>query len=494
MKQKNWFFPEIISFANGALVMIFEILGARIVWPHIGTSLFVWTSLIASILGSLSLWYYLGGRIADKQHNKKILAFIYLLVSSIILLLFIIKDPFIDIVSTRIPDIRMISFFVCIVLFWPVSLFFGMASPIITKSKLESVKTGGKTIGTFESIGTIGSITGTVSAGFFLIPFFWVNELLLSLGIVALILSFYIERKVFLIWQWILVVIYVLCFSTNNKLQAIYENNNIHFVDSFYSHIMVFNGERKWHPTRELKVDNISHAGMYTDSSELLYDYTKYYHLLSVFTPEAKNVLMLWGAAYSFPKSFLETYGDKNLDVVEIDPKMTEIAKKYFHLPDSPRLQIYHEDARVYLNQTEKKYDTILGDAFWNYYSVPYQLTTQEVVKKSYNLLEPNGVLILNIIGSIEGKYSQFIQAEYKTYASVFPQVYLIPVSSSILTERQNIMLVAFTSPLVRTFTSDDLELQSYLNKMMTPKVDEETQILTDNYAPVDYFVSKMIY
>ena len=42
--------PELVAFCSGAFVMIFEILGSRVVGPYIGTSLFVWTSLIAIIL------------------------------------------------------------------------------------------------------------------------------------------------------------------------------------------------------------------------------------------------------------------------------------------------------------------------------------------------------------------------------------------------------------------------------------------------------------
>jgi spermidine synthase len=99
---------------------------------------------------------------------------------------------------------------------------------------------------------------------------------------------------------------------------------------------------------------------MYLDSDELLHEYTKYYHLFNVFNPKAKDILMLGGAAYGFPKSFLSTYKDKHLDVVEIDPEMTRLAKEYFSLKDDKNLSIYDEDARVYLNHTEKKYDAIL--------------------------------------------------------------------------------------------------------------------------------------
>jgi spermidine synthase len=114
---------------------------------------------------------------------------------------------------------------------------------------------------------------------------------------------------------------------------------------------------------------------------------------------------MIGGAGYSFPKDYLAKYPDKNIDVVEIDPSVTEIAKEYFSLDTSdPHLHIFHADARVFLNQNTKKYDAIFGDAFTSWYSIPYQLTTREAIQAHYDTLTESGVLILNVISAIEGK------------------------------------------------------------------------------------------
>jgi len=67
---------EITVFICGAVVMIFELVGSRILGPYFGTSIFIWTSLIGIILGSLSLGYYLGGKIADKEPNLNNLSLI----------------------------------------------------------------------------------------------------------------------------------------------------------------------------------------------------------------------------------------------------------------------------------------------------------------------------------------------------------------------------------------------------------------------------------
>lgn len=239
-------------------------------------------------------------------------------------------------------------------------------------------------------------------------------------------------------------------------------------------------------------IDNVTHAGMYLNSDALLHEYTKYYHLFDVFSPQAKDVLMLWGAAYSFPKSFLTTYPDKNIDVVEIDPDITKLAKQFFSLPEDDRLSIIHEDARVFLNTSQKRYDAILWDAFWSFVSIPYQLTTQEAVQKTYDLLKDDGIVILNIIGSLEWRNSYFVQAEYKTYQSIFPEVFVIPVHSSDKQVRQNLMLVAAKNSDSLNYETQNPIYEEYLSKKLYLELEPTTQILTDDFAPVDYYVGKM--
>ena len=210
--------------------------------------------------------------------------------------------------------------------------------------------------------------------------------------------------------------------------------------------------------------------------------------------PEFKKSLLLGGAAYSFPKDYLKKYPDALLDVVEIDPKLTELAKKYFKLEENPRMRIFHEDGRVFLNSTEEKYDVIFGDAFQSLYSIPYQLTTKEAVQKKYDILNDGGVVILNIISSIEGEKGKFLRAEYETYKSVFPQAYLFPVRNAENgDELQNIILVAIKSDVKPSFESDNRELNGYLKNHWQKDIEKDVPILKDEFAPVDYYIHKAI-
>ncbi len=64
---------EIIIFLAGALTMVFEIVGSRVLGPFFGTSVFVWTSLIGIIMGSLSVGYWMGGKISEQKIRYNIL-------------------------------------------------------------------------------------------------------------------------------------------------------------------------------------------------------------------------------------------------------------------------------------------------------------------------------------------------------------------------------------------------------------------------------------
>ncbi|MFH1533488.1 MAG: fused MFS/spermidine synthase, partial [Nitrospirota bacterium] len=157
---------EIIVFFSGAIVMVLELVGSRVLAPYVGTSILVWTSLIGIILGSLSLGYYLGGRIADKKASFRILAFILFSAAILITLTTLIKSPVLTFIQTSIRDLRTASVVATILLFTPASIALGMVSPYSVKLKLHRLEATGRTVGNLYALSTIGSIVGTFLAGF----------------------------------------------------------------------------------------------------------------------------------------------------------------------------------------------------------------------------------------------------------------------------------------------------------------------------------------
>ena len=111
-----------------------------------------------------------------------------------------------------------------------------------------------------------------------------------------------------------------------------------------------------------------------------------------------------------------------------------------------------------------------------------------------HTLLEPEGAVYVNVISSITGPKGAFLRAEYATFKSIFPQVYLFPVRSPGNPFRaQNIMLIALKSTTRPSFQNTDEELADYLAHLWTKGVPDDTPILTDEYAPVDYYMLKLL-
>lgn len=485
---------EIIVFSSGASVMIFEIIGSRILGPYLGTSIFVWTSIIGIILASLSLGYHLGGKLSDKNPHIKNLSIIFFLASILMLFTIVIKNNFLLFLVGMVSSIRINAVIASIILFSPVSVMLGMVSPYAVRLKIQDVEHSGSTVGNLYALSTLGSIFGTFLAGFWLIPSFGATNILIGLVIILLLLSIISFPRELLRSKIALSVLCVILIGGNTYQMYVRAQNGFVELDTAYSHVLIIDSQdENGKDIRTLKINNEFSSAIYLNSYDLVYGYTKFYDLAEYFTPKIENTLMIGGAAYSYPKYFLEKYKDAKIDVIEIDSELTEIAKKYFGLESNPRLTTYHEDGRTFLNRSNKKYDVIYGDAFSSVYTVPFQLTTQEAVKQMYNKLTDEGVLIVNVISSLQGDTSKFFHAQLKTYKSIFEHVEVFPVSSHEGSRVQNIILVAYRSDNRKPIILNNKELDWMLEKHYYIEETVDIPVLTDEYAPVDSYIDDIL-
>src|SRR5215210_7066329 len=116
------FLLEITVFVCGAIVMIYEIIGSRLLSPYIGTSTYVWTSLIGVILAALSLGYWLGGKIADKKPDIKILALVLFLAGGFVSLTILFDDLILVIIAQSSLILEIKSIIAALLLFAPASV------------------------------------------------------------------------------------------------------------------------------------------------------------------------------------------------------------------------------------------------------------------------------------------------------------------------------------------------------------------------------------
>ena len=503
MKQKMYnalkkYRYEFIIFCVEAVCMILELVASRVLSPFFGSSNAVWTSIIGIILLSSSLGNYLGGKIADKKNIQKNLKLILGICSIFILVIPFIQNGILNFFIKHITDTRVGAVLGALSLFFIPSAFIGLITPIILKLKLKNLNQAGATSGKIYALSTLGGIVGTFLGGFVLVPNIGSIYILFVLSIIMLALVPFVDLKIknkVNILIALIIIISIIAMNillSNNRSNGNKVLNNEYGLyvtyDTQYGRVLIYNATLNNEKIRVLNIDSGYESATYTDNDkiyELVFEYTKYYNLMFKASIDIQNTLLIGGAGYSYPKYYISHYTDKNIDVVEIDGEITELAKQYFYLDqliedynlnETNRLNLIHDDGRVYLNTTEKKYDAILNDAFSG--SSPAKtLTTLESVRNIKRCLNEDGVYLTNIISSLEGDNSRFLRAEVNTLLQEFNNVYVIPCNNTGDTSRiQNNMVIASDSTL------------NYENAYELTFSDNEI-ILTDNYCPVDTLI-----
>lgn len=477
---------EIIVFLSGAIGMGLELIAARVLSPYVGSSNVVWTSIIGIILVSMSLGYWLGGKKADKEASGNVLSRLLLgsaLFTSIIPLLeTIVVKEFAGIVSNLI----VAAILCAIIVFSIPSFILAMISPFAVKMKSMQETEIGSLSGRISSLSTIGSITGTFLMGFVLIPNIGVTNINIGITILLVVMSILARddiNKKYILSTISLVVVMIILMFIGKWVFKLANPEILVDTDSQYSRIWVKQVNTAKTTYKTLQVDTGLESYIDTETGEMGAMYLRYYDLFEYLNKDAKSTLMIGGAAYTYPIHYLQKYEDKTIDVVEIDEKMTQIAEEQFGLnAKDERLKIYTQDGRSYLNYSENKYDTILIDAFKGL-NAPFELTTYEALVHAKKMLNDNGIVLTNIISSLEGEDTDFIEYEYATYKAVFDDVKIFQVQDRDYTESQNLILVGIKgNPQINEDKYE--EYKNYLNMEIT-NFETDKNIVTDDFAPI---------
>lgn len=487
------FLLETVVFVCGACLMVLEIAASRVLAPYLGTSIYVWTSLIGVILACLSLGYWLGGKMADRHASRRTLSAIILVSAIFIALAAVGKEYLLLFTRELADDPRLQSSLAALMLFGVPSTMLGIVSPYAVRLKVKSLETSGSVVGNLYAISSIGSIAGTFLAGFYLIAVLGTTRILLADAIaltLAALLLYVRDAGAKIIF---LLFLPVMCGFVHHIDLMPHRDNLSNFIDADtqYSRIWIFDtmsGESN-RLQRVMQINNESSSCMFVDTGEPDEGYRKFFRLVHHFKPGLKKALMIGGAALVVPIDFLKRAPTATIDVVEIDPGVSALAKKYFYPADNPRLRILYKDGRVFLNRNRDLYDAVLVDVF-NSSAIPFHLITLQAVEKIFASLNEDGVVLVNIISFLGGPDARLLQAAAATYASVFPQVYFFPVlDPEDVRLGQNILLVALKSSKKPVFESDDAELSGYLrNLSKRDPAAAGVPVLTDDYAPVEYY------
>ena len=370
---KNKIFLYLTEFFAGMSVMAVELGASRLLAPYFSSSQIVWTIIIGTIMIAMALGNIYGGRSADRNPNpdklygRILVAAIwiaaipvlgkYIILAISALLIFTVSSNFLIIAA----------FAACMVIFVFPLFLLGTVTPSLAKYSVDSLDDSGRTVGTLGAFNTVGSIIGTFLPTFVTIPAVGTSITFLIFAGILMILSllYFIsahagKRKIA-----VAIVCFLLCsaFGHSNSF-AFWEPSLTYEGESIYNYLQVREDEERAILSTNV-LFGVQSVYMKEDGlTGMYYDYAMAAPLMAgQEQPGDCDVLILGMGTGTYATQCRKYFGeDMNIEGVEIDGKITDLAREYFALPDDVEVTTY--DGRAYLNAVDKKYDVIMVDAY----------------------------------------------------------------------------------------------------------------------------------
>jgi predicted membrane-bound spermidine synthase len=507
----------LIVFIASFCTLVIELVAGRVLAPHVGVSLYTWTSIIGVVLAGISAGAYAGGRLADRRPDPSTLGWL-LLAAGLTSLAIVPATGYLagdgglltsmGIATTLLARVVVLT----ALLFFLPAFFLGMISPVAVKLAVRDLDTAGRVVGKLYALSTLGSIAGTFTTGFWLVAAFGTRTTLAGTGMVLIAASLLLGGlfgrfgRIGGVALLAAGAVYA-AMHTDAPLPPRYDPvlhagiGTVHFEESQYYTIRVERTLREDNGAtiNALHLDHLVHS--YSDPRDpayLEYDYLRAFNeVVSAVARRrpkqdkraAFRLLFVGGGGYTLPRLVERDHPYARIDVVEVDPAVTRVARHWFGLSREGRIRTINEDARwlVMRSREEGTYDAIFIDAF-NDLSVPYHLTTREMTVRLRTLLRADGVLAANLVDDY--RRGRFLPAYVRTVESVFGAgnvMLVLETAEDMKNDRSTFVVIASRAMprFAEAYAVPPQDLRRYLAA-------RSPRILTDDYAPVDNMLAPL--
>ncbi|MFI5352548.1 MAG: fused MFS/spermidine synthase [Candidatus Binatales bacterium] len=416
--------PLATAFLTGIAGLLIEVVGARALAPFFGSSLMVWTAQITATLLFLALGYELGGRICRNPRRWHLP--ILLLITAVWLSFYpALRSTALGMSSAGM-GVASGSFVSAIVLFGLPLLCIGAVSPVLV-SYIDLARPGaGSAAGSLFFISTIGGLAGGWIAVLVVIPYLSVRLCIVGTGVIMALVG--------VAWSLaggsrgigalcIAVFAMGLLIAASSRSDIVLSPTGLP-VRVLYSQqsdvglIRVIDAPAKNPIHRALLINGVVQGGIdsathksYMSFVDQMTQAGRYYH------PHAKDALLLGLGAGLLPTQLYQS--GMKVTVVELDPKIEYVARKFFDMP--PEVTVKIADGRSFLRSDSRQYDLIFLDVFAGE-DVPWYLLTVEAFREIQAHLRAGGRLVINAITDEHGTSPGMIRLVADVHA-VFPGV-----------------------------------------------------------------------
>ena len=545
---KNKLFLYLTEFFAGMSVMAVELGASRLLAPYFSSSQIVWTIIIGTIMIAMALGNIYGGRKADKDkdpgklYGRILIAAVWIALIPVVGKYIILGISAVLVFTVNSNFLVIAAFVACMVVFVFPLFLLGTVTPSLAKYTTDSLEDNGKIIGTLGAFNTVGSIIGTFAPTFITIPAVGTSVTFLIFAGILLALSvcYFLspdERnnepgsdeekndsseknsKKNLTKVIAGILIFCLCCVFGHSTSfAFWENDLTYEGESVYNYLQV-----KETPNSVILSTNVLFGVQSVLVKEgaltgMYYDYAMAAPYMCGVKDKAENgeeldVLILGMGSGTYATQLGRYFDNVNITGVEIDEKITDLAHKYFELPDTTNVTTY--DGRAYLAAVDKTYDVIMVDAYQDI-TIPFQMSSVEFFTLVKKHLAPGGVMVVNMNMYSEdlneksaiNSDAPSVEPDNKsgeptintyladTISSVFENVYVVDVPGA---TNKELFATSSDDILNKLKLNAEKETNDKLRDMMerallTAKSYESSgRIMTDDKAPVELLGMKQI-
>jgi spermidine synthase len=484
----------LVVFTVGFSILGAEIAAARLLAPYFGASTIVWANTIGIVLVALSVGYWYGGKLADRNPTRGGLYRIVLLSGLMLAAVPFVADPFLDFAVQALDSISAGAFVgsllgVTALIALPI-LISGAVAPYALRLAVADVSEAGTVSGRLYAISTVGSLVGTFSSALLFIPLLGTQRTFVLYGLVLVtIAALGLARSRYVLAPAALALLLALPVGTI-KGTTDAGARVIHEADTEYQYARVveaFDGTRTLELNEGQAVHSLRRPGSYLTGN--IWDE----YMIVPFSAQARpprKIAILGNAAGTTARAYGHYFPETEIDGVEIDGELTEIGREYFDMR-APKLTTHTADARPFLRRTEERYDAIFVDAYRQPY-IPFYLATREFFELARDRLAPGGVVVVNA-GHPENsdKLEQVLGA---TMAAVFPTVVRDPSEpvNTLLLGTQGEASAQRLRAAAPTLPEDLRPLALEAAARIEPRL-PGGRVYTDDIAPVEWLIDSSI-
>lgn len=478
--------------ATGAVIMALEILSSRVLAPFFGNSVYVWGSIISVFLAALSIGYFWGGKLADRQPRLALLGRLLAIAAAFMVILLLFGTRLAGAVAQATGNSPAGTLVATTLLFGPPSVLLATVSPFAIRLAARDLAYLGNTAGKLFAVSTAGSLFGTLAATFLLIPYLELSQifallLLLTLAAVGIALFGELRREKLAAAAALLAAAAALSGVLATPAR---DSGSLYTRLTAYQSWEVFERDG----VRFLRGDRALQSAIRLDNLQPWLSYQRWQPAALLLNPEIDSLLVLGMGAGASHRYLRRARPDLAVDYVDIDPAIPEIAERFFFFEPGPLARTHVADARRFLQSTDRRWDYIYSDAYIGL-AVPFHLTTAEFFDLVRSRLNPGGVVGINLAADLE---APFARAMYRTVAARFGDALAFAVRGSnntlLLTATRTTLMpreqmIERGRELDRRWSFDPPLASLASSRLEVTLESGQGLLLTDAYAPANHLV-----